>query len=135
MGGMVALAALIFALDSLVPQGWTPAPLYVAVVGASMWLAGLQPIWIAATACALLTVLAFFVAPPGWINADLFNRSFSILAIWVVALFCVLSGVLHSFRAQGTQGPRSLYWRSKYPAQLGGIEASGSCHNVVVTTD
>ncbi len=90
MGGMVALAALIFALDSLVPQGWTPAPLYVAVVGASMWLTGLQPIWITAIACTLLTVLAFFVAPPGWINADLFNRSFSILAIWVVALFCVL---------------------------------------------
>src|SRR5208337_5056926 len=35
----------------------------------------------------------------------------------------ILTGVLHSFRAQGTQGPRSLYWRSKYPAQLGGIEA------------
>ena len=90
MGGMVVLAALIFALDSLVPQGWTPAPLYVAVVGASLLLAELRPIWIAATACTLLTVLAFFVAPPGWINADLFNRSCSILAIWVVAFFCVL---------------------------------------------
>ncbi len=90
IGGMVALAALILALDSQVSQGWTPAPLYVAVVGASMWLAGLRPIWIAAIACTLLTVLAFFVAPPGWINADLFNRSCSILAIWVVALFCVL---------------------------------------------
>ena len=85
MGAMVALAALIFALDSLVPQGWTPAPLYVAVVGASLLLAELRPIWIAATACSLLTVLAFFVAPPGWVNADLFNRSCSILAIWVVA--------------------------------------------------
>ncbi len=90
MGGMVALAALIFALDSLVPQGWTPAPLYVAVVASSMWLARLRPIWIAAIACTLLTVLAFFVAPPGSINADLFNRFFSILAICVVALFCVL---------------------------------------------
>jgi two-component system, sensor histidine kinase and response regulator len=90
MGGMVALAALIFAVDSQMPQGWAPAPLYIAVVGASMWLAGLQPIWIAAIACALLTVLAFFVSPPGWINADLFNRGCSILAIWVVALFCVL---------------------------------------------
>ena len=90
MGGMVGLAALIFALDSLVPQGWTPAPLYVAVVAAGMWLAGVWPIWSAASACTLLTVLAFFVAPPGWANADLFNRGFSILAIWVVALFCIL---------------------------------------------
>ena len=90
VGIMVALAALIFTLDSLVPQGWTPAPLYVAVVGASMWLAGLRPMWLAATACTLLTVLAFFVAPPGAADADLFNRGSSILAIWVIALFCVL---------------------------------------------
>ncbi len=90
VGIMVALAALIFVLDARVPQGWTPAPLYVAVVGASMWLAALRPVWIAAIACTLLTVLAFFVAPPGWANADLFNRVCSILAIWVIALFCVL---------------------------------------------
>ncbi len=90
IGIMVALAALIFALDACVPQGWTPAPLYVAVVGASMWLAGLRSIWIAALACMLLTVLAFFVAPPGWANADLFNRVCSILAIWGIAIFCVL---------------------------------------------
>jgi PAS domain S-box-containing protein len=90
IGIMVALAALIFVLDARVPQGWTPAPLYVAVVAASMWLAGLRPIWIAALACTLLTVLAFFIAPPGAANADLFNRSCSILAICMVALFCVL---------------------------------------------
>src|SRR5271157_33162 len=47
----------------------------------------------------------------------------------------VMTGVLHSFRAQGVQAPRSPFWRSKRPAQLGGIEASGSCHNIVVTTD
>ena len=47
----------------------------------------------------------------------------------------VITGVLHSFRAQGVQAPRSPFWRSKRPAQLGGIEASGSCHNIVVTTD
>ena len=82
IGIMVALAAAIFTLDSLVPQGWTPAPLYVAVVGASMWLAGLRPTWIAAIACTLLTAGAFFVAPPGAADADLFNRSCSILAIW-----------------------------------------------------
>ena len=87
---MVVLGALIFALDVRVPQGWTPAPLYVAVVGASMWLAGLRPIWIAAAACTLLTILAFFVAPPGWANADLFNRVCSIAAIWGIAFFCVL---------------------------------------------
>ncbi len=87
---MVALAVLIFAVDAKLPQGWTPAPLYIAVVGTSMWLPGLRPIWTAALACTLLTVLAFFVAPPGPINADLFNRGCSIVAIWAIALFCVL---------------------------------------------
>ena len=38
----------------------------------------------------LLTVLAFFFSAPGPIDADLFNRGCSILAIWLVALFCVL---------------------------------------------
>ena len=100
VGIMVALAALIFALDARVPQGWTPAPLYVAVVGASMWLAGLRPIWIAALACTLLTVLAFFVAPPGSANADLFNRACSIMAIWVD------SDLLRSVQANGAAVPR-----------------------------
>src|SRR5512143_503349 len=45
------------------------------------------------------------------------------------------TGVLQSFRTQGIQSPRPPFWRSKRPAQLGGTEASGSCHDVVVTTD
>ena len=90
VGIMVASAVLIFVLDSRTPLGWTPAPLFGAVVGASMWLPGLRPLWIAALACTLLTVLAFFVAPPGPIDVDLFNRGCSILAIWVVALVCLL---------------------------------------------
>ncbi len=45
------------------------------------------------------------------------------------------TGVLQTFRAQGVQSPRSPFWRSKRPAQLGGTEANGSCHDVVVTTD
>ncbi|HEV3261486.1 MAG TPA: PAS domain S-box protein, partial [Gemmataceae bacterium] len=87
---MVALAVLIFLLDARMPLGWSPAPLFVPVVGVSMWLPGLPPILISAFACTLLTVLAPFVSPPGPIDADLFNRACSILTIWVVALFCVL---------------------------------------------
>ena len=62
----------------------------------------------------------------------LLTHSFSGRAL---AILRVVTGVLHSFRAQGVQAPRSPFWRSKRPAQLGGIEASGSCHNIVVTTD
>src|SRR5262245_4197743 len=90
IGVAVALALLLSLLDAPLPRGFTPAPLFVAVVGASLWLPGLRPIFIAALACTLLTVLDFVVSPPGPIDADLFNRGFSIAAIWVVALFCVL---------------------------------------------
>ena len=90
VGGMVALAVLIFLVDVQFPVGWTPSPLFVPVVGASMWLSGLRPVFISAFACTLLTVLAHFLSPPGPIDLDLFNRTCSILAIWVVALFCVL---------------------------------------------
>src|SRR6202166_2949058 len=90
VGIMVALAGLLFLLDVPFPRGMTPAPLFVAVVGASMWLPGVRPIFVAALACTLLTVLAFFFSPPGPIDADLFNRGCSIVAFWLVAVFCVL---------------------------------------------
>jgi hypothetical protein len=90
IGLAVALALLLFFLDAPFPRGYTSAALFVSVVGASLWLPGLRPIFVAASACTLLTVLAFFVSPPGPIGIDLFNRGFSIGAIWVVALFCVL---------------------------------------------
>jgi hypothetical protein len=48
---MVALAVLVFSVDVPLPLGWTPAPLFVAVVGAGMWLPGLRPIFGAALAC------------------------------------------------------------------------------------
>src|SRR5262249_46342695 len=90
IGVAVALALLLFFLDAPFPRGYVPAPLFVAVVGASLWLPGLRPIFVAASACTLLTVLGFAVSPPGPIGMDLFNRGFAIGAIWVVALFCVL---------------------------------------------
>src|SRR5262252_7797897 len=90
IGVAVALALLVFFLDSPFPRGYVPSALFVAVVGVSQWLPGLRPIFVAASACTLLTVLAFFVSPPGPIGMDLFNRGFAIGTIWVVALFCVL---------------------------------------------
>ncbi|HKB35191.1 MAG TPA: response regulator [Gemmataceae bacterium] len=90
VGIMGALAVLIFVFDCQFPLGRTPSPLFVAVVGASMWLPGLRPIFVAALACTMLTALAFFLSPSGPIDVDLFNRGCSVLAFWLVALFCVL---------------------------------------------
>src|SRR5262249_39466271 len=90
IGVAVALALLLFLLDAPFPRGYVPGALFVAVVGASLWVPGLGPIFVAASACTLLTVLGFFLSPPGPIGMDLFNRGFAIGAIWVVALFWVL---------------------------------------------
>jgi signal transduction histidine kinase/CheY-like chemotaxis protein/HPt (histidine-containing phosphotransfer) domain-containing protein len=90
IGVAVALSLLVFFFDIPFPRGYVPAALFVCVVGVSQWLPGLRPIFIAASACTLLTVLGFFLSPSGPIGMDLFNRGFSIGAIWVVAAFCVL---------------------------------------------
>src|SRR5262245_28981686 len=78
IGFAVALALLLFVLDAPFPKGYVPGALFVAVVGASLWVPGLRPIFVAASACTLLTVLGFFLSPPGPIGMDLFNRGFSI---------------------------------------------------------
>ncbi len=36
--------------------------------------------------------------------------------------FLLLTGVLQTYRTQGVQSPRSPVWRSKCPAQPGGIQ-------------
>src|SRR4026207_1943942 len=87
--GAVALALLVFCFDALSPQGQTSAMLYVAVVGATLWLPGSRPIFVLTALGTLLPVLAFIVAPPGLVMIDLFERAFSILAIWIVALLCL----------------------------------------------
>jgi PAS domain S-box-containing protein len=119
---MVALATLIFALDARVPQGWTPAPLYVVAIGASMWLAGLRPIWTAAVACTLLTAVAFFVAPAGSANADLFNRGCSIVAIWGAAVVCAMYKRTERDSIERKQAEQALRRANAYNRTL--IEAS-----------
>ena len=88
--GSAALAILLFLIDLRFPRGESPAALFVAIVGASLWLPGMGATLIAAFACTFLTVVASFFSPPGPIDVDIFNRSFAILAIWVVACFCAL---------------------------------------------
>ena len=90
MAGMAALALLVLLLDIPFPMGETTAPLYVAVVAGSLWLPGRRAIFISSVACTALTVMAFFISPPGPVAADLVNRACSIGAIWLVAILCVL---------------------------------------------
>jgi PAS domain S-box-containing protein len=88
--GMVAFAILLFFLDIPFPKGQSAAALFVAVVGATLWLPGMRPTFITACGCTLLTILGSVLSPPGSLAADVYNRLFVILGIWAVALLCVL---------------------------------------------
>ncbi|HUO08300.1 MAG TPA: PAS domain S-box protein [Phycisphaerae bacterium] len=91
IGGVVVLSGLIVLVDVLTPIGETFSILFVAVVGASMWLPGLRPIFVTALACSVLTALTYFLEfLPGSRDVDLVNRSFAIVAMWVVALLCAV---------------------------------------------
>ena len=89
IGGMVALSVLIIVGDLVTPVGEPTSIFFVAVVGASMWLPGLRPIFVAALTCTVLTAVTFFLEfRPGPVAIDLVNRGFAFVAIWVVALLC-----------------------------------------------
>jgi two-component system sensor histidine kinase/response regulator len=55
-----------------------------------LWLPGRRAIYVSAFACTALTVLAFFLSGPGPVQIDLINRVCAIVAIWLVAILCVL---------------------------------------------
>ncbi|MGP0064588.1 MAG: PAS domain S-box protein [Isosphaeraceae bacterium] len=89
IGGMVALSVLIIVVDLVTPVGAPTSIFFVVVVGASMWLPGLRPIFVAALTCTVLTALTFFLEfLRGPLDIDLVNRGYAIVAIWVVALLC-----------------------------------------------
>ena len=90
VAGMAALALVVFLLDIPFPRGETTAPLFVAVIAGSLWLPGRRAVFISALACTALTVVGFFLSPPGPVQFDLINRACSIGAIWLVAILCVL---------------------------------------------
>jgi PAS domain S-box-containing protein len=88
--GSVAFALLLFGLDVPFPRGTTPAALYVAVVGTSLWLPGRRPVYLAAIGCTFLTFLGFFFSTTGPMVADVYDRTFAIMGIWSMALLCIL---------------------------------------------
>ena len=100
LGGMGILAATIFHLDILFPIGQTTAALYTAVVGATLWLESRHSPVAAAGGCTILTVLGFVFSPDGLIGDAMINRGSAVIAIWTVALICVLFQKNQSASAQ-----------------------------------
>jgi len=83
-------AVVIFIADLAVPLGVAMGVAYLITVLLSLWLPSLKStLWIA-TVCSFLIILGYYYSPPGgelW--KVLFNRSLSILSIWVTAIAIV----------------------------------------------
>jgi hypothetical protein len=83
-------AAAIFLVDLAVPLGVAMGVAYLITVLLSLWLPSLKStLWIAAS-CSILIILGYYYSPPGgelW--KVLFNRSLSLLSIWVTAIAIV----------------------------------------------
>jgi PAS domain S-box-containing protein len=85
VAAIVALCAVIFYCDLLLPVGVGPSLLYVAAILISLWLRDRKYMIVVSAAVTALTVCGFFLKPPGmpWMGAV--NRTFSILMFWVAA--------------------------------------------------
>ncbi len=85
------LAAFIFYVDLSMELGIAGGVLYVSLVMMALWARQKRYIWVAAVMGTILTVLGYWLSPPGgefWKVAV--NRALSILLIWGTAVFCNL---------------------------------------------
>ncbi len=88
---ILALAACIFALDILTPKGVSGEVLYVGLVLVALWSPRPRLIILVATGTSALTILGFFLSPPGglvWMA--IVNRVLTTSAIWIVAFLALL---------------------------------------------
>ena len=86
----VAIAVAIFVFDLLTPLGVAGGVPYVALVLIGIWFPRDKDIVILAAVGSALTVLGYFVSPPGgdhWVV--LLNRGLALFAIWAVAIHMV----------------------------------------------
>lgn len=98
LAGLV-LAAAIFLVDIQIPLGVAAGVPYIAVVLLAQWHGLRRTILYAALLGSLLTVLGFFLSPPGgepW--KVLSNRALSLFAIWVTAMLTLQRRVMEEKR-------------------------------------
>ncbi len=81
------LLAVIFFIDSSTPSGYAGSFLYILPVFICLWSPKDRTMYWVALIATLLTILAVPLEPHGDISADLFNRSISLVGIWIVVLF------------------------------------------------
>jgi len=110
---IIGVTVLIFLLDLAVPLGVAGGVPYILPVILSYKLENKKFIYIFAISGSLLTVLAFFLSPPGgelW--KVITNRMLALFAIWVVAIACIKNRAkkdkLHILTEAINQSPNSI---------------------------
>lgn len=85
---VVALTAIVFILDVMIPLGTATWALYALPLGLSRWSRLDALTFIMAGACTVLIVLAHFFCPTGPSSeVDGVNRVFGVLMVWIAAFF------------------------------------------------
>ncbi len=85
------LAAGIFYADLSIELGVATGVPYICLVLVSLWARQKRYVWIAAALGSILTIIGFWLSPPGGeIGKVLANRFLALLAIWVTAILCYL---------------------------------------------
>ena len=95
------LSAVILTIDILTPLGVADAVLYVSVVLLTFWSPEKRFTIIVSIAVSLLTVIGFFLSPPGgemW--KVLFNRGLSLFIIWITAVLVLQNKIVAEKREQ-----------------------------------
>lgn len=85
---IVSIVVGIFALDLVTSLGMAVPLLYLFPILLTNWVCGRREALYFAAACSVLTILGFFLSPPGvslWIA--LFNRTVGLGVLWALAVF------------------------------------------------
>ena len=86
----LAISIGILIVDLFIPLGVAGGVPYIAIILIAARLPHRKPTLFFATICTALTILGFFLSPPGgelW--KIIFNRLLAIFAIWVTAIFSI----------------------------------------------
>ncbi|MHB1205753.1 MAG: sensor histidine kinase [Rhodospirillaceae bacterium] len=83
---MTALAAVLFAIDIHFPPGVLDGIGYPSLMIFTLWIPGRRVVIVAAAVFSLLTVIAYTLLQPGGIGeANIANRAFALMLVWLVA--------------------------------------------------
>jgi len=88
ISGLLAIA--VFIIDLQIPLGVAGGVPYIIAILVSLWSPNSRLVIILAIICSLLTVLGFYLSPPGgelW--KVISNRSLALLAIWVTTILAL----------------------------------------------